>query len=265
MQTKLISCVTYATSEQLKYVISSHSDQVQDCIAILHDKDTKEDGTPKESHLHFLISLKTSREISSVTGWLKKCIDEKGQAVNTLGEPVKSTKSAYEYLTHTGQDGKHQYADTDIIVLQGSIEHWLTLEGEVERNNRRKLEKQQRKDEQAKEVDQLIQDCIENVSERQMAQKYGRDYIRNRRTYKEFAAIVQYQETGEIAEHLVHDIVQDLRNSLNDHERQAIAQTAIAKTLTAVQVASRKFDVQCPMDKVNIDMLLHDTVEILNK
>lgn len=168
-------------------------------------------------------------------------------------------------MTHKGQEGKHQYDDTDIVVLIGSIEHWLTQEGEIDRNNRRKIEKQQRKDEQAEEVDQLIQDCIENVPERQMAQKYGRDYIRNRRTYKEFAAIVQYQETGEIAEHLVHDIVQDLRNTLNDHERQAIAQTAIAKTLTAVQVASQKFDKQCPMDKVNIDMLLHDTVEILQK
>lgn len=40
MQTKLLSCVTYATPEQLKAVISAHSDQVHDCIAILHDKDT---------------------------------------------------------------------------------------------------------------------------------------------------------------------------------------------------------------------------------
>lgn len=210
MQAKLLSCVTYATIDQLKTVISSHRDHVKDCIAILHDKDTKEDGTPKESHLHVLLSLVRSREISEITGWFKKCHDEKGQAVNTFGETVKSTESAFEYLTHEGQDGKHQYANEDIIILQGSKEHWLSLNGILDNAKR----KQQLKDEQAEEVDQLIQDCIDNLPERAMAKKYGRDYIRNRRIYREFAAIVRFQETGEITEHLVHDVIDDMNNTI---------------------------------------------------
>lgn len=265
MKAKLISCVTYATIDQLRAVIAQHSDQVQDCICILHDKDLKEDGSPKESHLHFLLSLTTSREISEVCGWLKKCTDEKGQAVNTFGEPVLSTSGSLAYLTHEGQETKHQYNESDIVILRGSKEHWLTLEGEVERNTRRAQEKQAKKDEQSEEIDQLIQDCIENKPEREMARKYGRDYIRNRRTYREFAAIVQYQETGECAEHLVHDILSDLRNALTDHEREAIANCAISKTIQAVAVASRKFDAQCPMDETNINMLLHDAINIVKQ
>lgn len=215
MKTKLLSCVTYANINQLKTAISIHGDQVQDCIAIMHDKDLKADGTPKESHLHYLLSLNTSREISEVTGWLKKCTDDKGQVVNTFCESVKSTKAAIDYLRHIGQDGKHEYSEHDIIILQGSKEHWLSLEGEFDKVKRKSVEKQHHNEEKAEEIDQLVQDCINNVPERNMAQKYGRDYIKNRRVYREFAAIVRFQETGEIEEHLVHDVIEEICNILN--------------------------------------------------
>lgn len=75
---------------------------------IKHDKDTKEDGTPKEEHIHLMIRFKYPEMTTNILSKFKDIIKE-----NNL-ERIKSWNGALAYLCHWNDDTKYRYEISDV-------------------------------------------------------------------------------------------------------------------------------------------------------
>nr|DAP12887.1 MAG TPA: Plasmid like replication protein [Inoviridae sp.] len=129
---------------------------------ILHDKEEK------EPHWHLLCTFKVWKSLASI-----KSIIDNGQ--NVLGEEIHDKQAAFRYLTHKDNPEKYQYEEED--VKSDNKEFW--------------------RGEEQGDVVELIDDIIEGMSFRDMAIKYGKDFVKNYRAYAHYAALVEAQETRE--------------------------------------------------------------------
>lgn len=189
-ETKALSIVTYAQEEQILKIFESKQTQILGFAYILHDCDTS------ESHRHIVLVLKRSRKQCEVLNWFKACTDDKGEKCTTLLKPIACMRGLEEYLTHSDDDsikaGKHQYTEHDIKILKDE-----ELFGYVTDYDKA-LEREKVKEEKADEVESLIDDIINGVPLRDMARRYGRDYMKNSSAYRRYAADVVLEETGDL-------------------------------------------------------------------
>lgn len=184
--TRAVFVRTYATAESLESALEGKG--LEAYAYILHDKD----GC--EPHLHVVMLADRSRRGKDLYAWLKDCVDSKGQPANSEIEVVRSMDACHKYLTHSDdaskQKGKHQYAEEDIVYPMGA-EPWeyktpVDIQFQAREKDRASAEK----------CDQLIQDIIDRVPAREMARRYGRDYMKNHTVYRKFAAEVLLEEGG---------------------------------------------------------------------
>lgn len=206
-----ISLVTYAKPEQVAKILLEKSSQLQYAETAYHDKDTD-----KDPHSHINLWLVNPRDPQDLRKWFKACADHKDEIANTFVEPTHNAEGAHEYLTHKNQEGKYQYADEVIKVLAGKTEEYLesvTDEEEVRnRSQERARDREALREAQADDVEAQLQAIIDGTSHREMARRYGRDYIKNHKAYKEYALLMVVEETGELPDHLVCDPLQNLIN-----------------------------------------------------
>lgn len=189
---------TYATEEQLARVMQEHDRMVNVCAYITHDRDKNEDGSAKVTHIHANVLLDRSRELSGTESWFKGLVDEKGKPIQTVVMPCKDTIGSDDYLTHNTAeakaDGKFQYVDEDIKVLKGSRDDWRAFKTDWMRKHDARVKKEA----DADEVEQLLQDIVDGVSSREMARRYGRDYVKNVKAYRSYAGAMLFEETGDL-------------------------------------------------------------------
>lgn len=147
---------TYAPLEALRDVIST----LDAYALIVHDRDTKPDGTPKEAHIHLLAYRKKGHRITLY----------KGLPGNTFVDVPKNKRLAYEYLLHKNHPDKHQYSEKDILAENPGYFYDVPLSP----------------DEAKQEANENFLEDLENLTRRELAIKYGRDYIKNFRAYEDF-------------------------------------------------------------------------------
>ena len=89
---------------------------------ILHDKDTQEDGTLKEPHVHIVLELNESVKYSTAGGY----VGVPAQYVQHIKQRIKAGKRWYadiggalSYLTHRNAPDRHQYSDDDVAAKPG--------------------------------------------------------------------------------------------------------------------------------------------------
>ena len=152
------SLVSYASVAEFTPLL----DQCLHYAYIYHDKD----GV--EPHYHLLCVFKNPRALKGIQDTI--CSDQ-----NTLGEPVKSSlEEMYKYLTHERETDKVIYPK-ESVVCDSSV-FWDTLtveEGSV--------------------TDSLIDDILQGLPLRLLARRYGRDFIRNYKSYMDFSYLVSLQ------------------------------------------------------------------------
>lgn len=189
ISTKFIGFISYASAADIESIINSKANQIDHAFMIFHDKDEA------ENHHHIVFGLKGSRKIGEIRGWFSKCVDEEGKEVNTWAEPVLSCSGIADYLTHSTEraKGKHQYSEFDIKVILGDLAQYKLLKT----NSEIKAGALAKAASKADECESLIQDIIDHVPSREMARRYGRDFMKNRKSYLEFASIVLMEETGD--------------------------------------------------------------------
>lgn len=168
VRTRLFALVTYATHEQIMYSLSLHEEQVRYSCFILHDKDVKEDGSLKEPHSHIVVETFNAYRVGSVRNWFKNALDEEGEQVTTLGQPVIDRKAVIDYLNHEKRKDKAQYPRDAIVNLVEA----LLIANEKPRND----------DEKALLI---LDDMIANVPEYVLCRRYGREYIINAPKYRD--------------------------------------------------------------------------------
>ena len=81
-----------------------------DCAYILHDKDVKDDGTPKKPHWHVVLRFPNAK-------WNSSLADELGIEERFTEEP-RSFDNSLLYLIHFNDSDKFQY---DVDDVKGSI------------------------------------------------------------------------------------------------------------------------------------------------
>ena len=82
---------------------------IKDYAYILHDKDTKEDGTPKEWHIHLMLRFNDTVPTKAILSKLEGVCE-----VQQL-QKMHSWNSAIAYLTHANDLTKHQYDENEVI------------------------------------------------------------------------------------------------------------------------------------------------------
>ena len=190
--TKFVSLITYAKAEDVERILAEKSEMLSYAFWIPHDKDEA------EPHIHIVVGLVNSRKPNEVSNWFKKCTNDDGVVQNTLAEPVLSCDDIVEYLTHSDvksvQKGKHQYVVEDIRVSRGTLEAFREEKTDYQRRDEAKSKKEAKED----ECEQLLDDLIAGTPCRTMARRYGRDFMKNHKAYREYAAMVILEEEGDL-------------------------------------------------------------------
>lgn len=145
-------------------------DRCQHYAFILHNQDDEDD------HYHILARYVYQRTVSAV---LKDFVSYS----NCFVEVLKDIQGSFDYLTHSNQPDKYQYSQDRIVF--DNLDYWIT-------NTQNSLTKKQ--DEMFDFVDDLVKYARKQISSREMAVKYGRDFIRNRFAYEDFGLLIVSEE-----------------------------------------------------------------------
>lgn len=86
------SLITYATSNEVHQFILEHLDIIKYYAYIVHDNDIKDDGTPKEKHIHLLLVFNYSIQLGAI---INKMRFECNTMVNQC-----ATRSAHTIILH---------------------------------------------------------------------------------------------------------------------------------------------------------------------
>lgn len=146
---------------------------------IIHDKDTSIDENnvviQKPIHAHLLIVFNQNVSVKTIKNRLLDYTEH-----NMFGQPIKDKRGAYRYLTHKDDLDKYQY-DSNLIVDYDDYFSKYDLCTDLSLNK------------EYMEINQMIDDYI-LLTYRQMACKYGKDFIKNYKAYSYYFALVYSQE-----------------------------------------------------------------------
>lgn len=104
--------MNYDTDNVIKCLAKEH---LTFAVSPIHDKDVNEDGSPKKSHYHLLLSYSSATTLNNITRWFKAC----GMPESEL-HSVRVCASGvgyFRYLTHKDNPEKAQYNDNDIRIF----------------------------------------------------------------------------------------------------------------------------------------------------
>lgn len=170
-KSRVLCMMSYLDLAEIEKRLEWHSSQVRYWCCILHDKDKDENGELKIPHYHIMIETYDPYPVQSVRNWFKGIFDQDGKEVNTLGKIAIDRKSATDYLTHKNAPEKHQYAETEIHRYSDYIKIALVKPRADEQPSLR-----------------IIEDMLDGLTEYELVQRYGREYIINGSKYKETVA-----------------------------------------------------------------------------
>lgn len=165
------SLVTYHSRDVIQAILDSNTSKIRHYAYILHDKDVKEDGTPKEPHTHIILHLRNAMTLNAVCNLFPS-------SQNTFGQIVYDKISCVAYLNHRNALEKYQYDDADII--SNDIDYFNRLTDKSEKND---------------DFMSILDDIIARVPMREMVRRYGRDFVINYQKYRDMAITIREEET----------------------------------------------------------------------
>ena len=145
--------------EGLANFLKNHNSVVSEYAYILHDRDVKDDGTPKEYHFHFLLVLQRSRRLADIQSYMKYSLQG-----NVMLQPCHSVSASYDYLMHENEDNKISY-DESAIVSSADKSYW---KAEISSND---------SDKSCDTSLSAYLDLLNSKPLTECAKKYGRDFI----------------------------------------------------------------------------------------
>ena len=156
-------------------------DEAEHFAYIFHDRDKKEDGTLKTPHYHVLIRFKNAKTKSAVRKLTN--LDNLTENTTLNFQKLIDTKGAFSYLTHTTKkaivDGKTVYALDEVTC--DKLSYWQDVSSAGTTENE----------------DFIADLCYNRLSRKELAIKYGRDYMKNMARYDDFREQVLFQDSRE--------------------------------------------------------------------
>lgn len=178
--------------EVIKYACSQTS-AVMHWAFIKHDKDIvsrgKNKGELANEHFHFVLILQNPCTVSALEKRLLRAfkkdeINEQTLWISPCVEPY-GLGGAYRYLTHADHPNKVQYSPD--LINSDDERFWREREFSVE-DDTPSTESKNRK---------FLADLL-TKSSCELAVLWGRDYIRNRKSYNEFASLLKAQTFSDV-------------------------------------------------------------------
>lgn len=163
--------VSYASIEELQPLLKT----AKHYAYILHDKDEGRDA-----HYHIYATFHTAKSFKGVCGLVES-------EENTFAELLKgSADDLLTYFTHSNELEKYQY-DASEIVYDNDSKYWS-----------RGADKEAKE----QENEQFLADLLSAKSLREMAIKYGRDFMKNYQSYALFREAVRAEEMRNLEKQL---------------------------------------------------------------
>lgn len=167
--------IWYASEDALRKYLQ---EQCRNWAYMYHDKDVKEDGTLKDPHFHFVATYDQRKSFAQVCRTTTLYRGDQNVLVEMCR---KGIACALEYLWHKNDQGKFQYDQRKVVI---SSKEWFEryIRGNDESDN-----------------DRFVDDLLapsRTFSVVGMARKYGRDFMRNMRSYLEFRKVALHEEMG---------------------------------------------------------------------
>lgn len=164
------SLISYAKPEEFDGLLK----QAKHWAWILHNRDDS------EPHYHIYVSFYTKKSPKQVLSMINS-------EENTFWEEMKGTpQDLLTYFTHEKEVNKHQYEFSEINF--DDDKYWAKgaeIENKENENN------------------EFLEHLLKKTNRREMAKKYGKDYMKNYRAYEEFARMLEYEELRELEKSLV--------------------------------------------------------------
>lgn len=109
---ELMQQVEYLPGKSIDFIkkVLEDDERIVNYAYILHDKDIKEDGTPKPAHYHIMIKFKGPLQLSTICKMFKNKVPE--QYFNNI---KGSWGDALAYLTHLNAPNKYQYTAENVV------------------------------------------------------------------------------------------------------------------------------------------------------
>lgn len=174
-------CITYVERETLEHNLRKYADHY---AYIEHNRDEC------EKHIHVLVTFTGNKSIKRVCSILSE-----GSTQNSLAEPIEDIEHDIEYLTHEDEasriEGKQIYDKSDVIY--DSPEYWTRIAKDAPSGSFTNKEF----------IDDLTK--VVGFSHIRMAEKYGRDYIKNLRSYMTFRriALIEMERSKDALEDVI--------------------------------------------------------------
>lgn len=174
-RSRRFSCITYLNEMQLKVVLMSRTNQIRSWAYAYHDKDVKEDGTPKEPHFHVLIVTHSAHTLSAIRRWFGDYYDENGE-ITTTAQICQDIYDSYKYLYHGTKQAREQnkYLYEKSIVKENDKEQIFRASEESEYDT----------------ITLAAEALINGSSVRELGKRYGRDFILHYNAIKQYASDV---------------------------------------------------------------------------
>lgn len=176
------SLITYLHQIQIDSVLCKHWNQIRAYAYAYHDKDTNEDGTPKEPHTHLIIVTHCTCTLSAVRRWFDGFVKD-GKPVTTTAQKMTDEFEMYEYLIHNTLAAKaadkYQY---DPKIRQSNNHEYF-------------------KANEASNWDNIQLACemiLKGTSIHDCGKKFGRDFILHYRQIKDYLCDVRLWENEHI-------------------------------------------------------------------
>lgn len=156
------SIVSYASLDEIRRIL----DQAKAWAYICHDKDKNENGEQRATHYHIIATFTQEKSFKWVCNQVVS-------TQNTFSEAIKGEiGDVIDYFTHKGFTDKYQYDESDIVYSDKT--YWERRIGNCETSQ---------EDKNNAFMDDLLS-C--DFSVEAMGRKYGRDFIKNFRSYQSF-------------------------------------------------------------------------------
>lgn len=161
---RAFSVVSYLDEVTFVQLLHRHIQGVRSYCYMLHDRETEHDV-----HLHCLLYTYHAHSFSALRKWF-----EHTSGQNTFVQAIKDDTQAYYYLDHSEHDEKVQYDMNNLV-----------------KYNYKGCEYYNSGDESFN----ILEQVLDEVSLREIAFRYGKDFIFKYRAYKELAEDIKFQES----------------------------------------------------------------------
>lgn len=165
--------ITYAKPKDFQRLL----DSAMHWAYAYHDKDWRfsDEGEkiPKEPHYHVLLAFENEQSLKQLKERIDSTQNVFGQRLHNKAQGKESVRGIWDYLTHRDEDPNEKFIYDESIRISDDLSYW---------------EKRCQKELLSTATnDSFFEDLLsDDFNLKDMGRKYGRDFIKNHRSYLEY-------------------------------------------------------------------------------